>query len=199
MWTVLSIDKALSLLGVVTSVTAAIFLSRAASRPKREELHALGQGTILGGSVTNHLFGIRTALVQGAVVQWVSHVVGVVLLCLGIASQMVALAFDGSQWYLPTLPCILLAVAVGLSAWPIGDALIRTLSARAVMSSIRSEVRFWRTRGPTAVAQLTGDKTRDEMVIHIGRLLAGLVSAERARQFAQSLLDDLDDACGAGE
>jgi len=188
----LSASEALSLLAVVTSVAAAIFLSRAASRPGREELHHLGAGNIVEGGASSLLFGIRSALVQSALTQWVSHVVGVGLLCFSIAVQMAAMALSKSAWHVPTSPCMIIELAIGLTIWQAGSELVRTLSARTIMSAVRSEVRFWRSRSPGVVAKLARGTERDELGVHIGRLLAGLVSAERARQFADGILSDLE-------
>lgn len=188
----LTASEALSLLAVVTSVAAAVFLSRASSRPGRAELHDLGQGNILGGGASTLLFGIRAAAVQSALTQWVSHMVGVGLLCLGIAEQVSAMTFGKTEWSIPALPCIILEVAAGLAIWLAGSELVRVLSARAIMRAVREEIQFWRVRSPRAVAQLTEARERGELIVHVGRLLRGLVSAERALRLAQSLLSDLE-------
>ena len=175
-------------IGMTLSVTASLFLSRAASRPTREELHDLGQGTILGSYCTNLLFGVRTELVRSACRDWTHHRVGMAILCLAVAAQIaVLIAPVMIEVYLWLAVSVALLTAV--LAWAAGRFISSRLTVACLKSAIEAELQRFAELHPAGGKRWSdASKAHLELTDQIQRLLRGAERDSAVGSFLKSLI-----------
>jgi hypothetical protein len=171
-------------IGLAWTTVSAILMSGMWRRATREELHDIGQGTILGSKITNMLFGIRAALVRKTILEKEYALVARWVLLLAFGAQVVAAGTD-RPIAISLTTSGLTAVGAGVLSWVCGVLAARSGAAAFVKKAIRAEIQMHaRARGKPIVLNLEDEKDLDHQV---SRLLQGLEPKSRSDRFASEL------------
>jgi hypothetical protein len=171
-------------IGLAWTTVSAILMSGLWRRATREELHDIGQGTILGSNITNMLFGSRAALVRKTILGKEYALVGRWVLLLAFGAQVVTAGID-RHIAISLTASGLIAVGAGVLSWACGVLAARTGAAAFVKKAIRAEIQMHtRARGKPIVLNLEDDKL---MGYQVSRLLQGLEPKSESDRFATEL------------
>jgi hypothetical protein len=179
----MSVRDVVALVGLVLSLDAAFFLTRAMRRPTRSELQELGSGAILQSGCTEHLFGIRSELVRTACMEWQYDRTGMVVLCLSVAAQAFSQVVSNSRHvHILFALCVPLSVAV-LTLF-VGRLLANRSTALFIQRMVIAEIRRNQSlRRTPPVARTLPQEDREEVQLLVRCLLSGLVPNRAIDEF----------------